>query len=179
MSSQHVVDTNLLLSQVIGQVSDHDLDLRGNTIGRGATLTAGALGLSIIASRDILVGHIGQRLGLGGSSSCGSGRGLSRGRSGSLSSLTFLLLTVLQRMSEKSKSGRNSVKHLHHGQRGRLVRCDHGPGLGLVQRRDGECPHHQNLHRWLPQSSRQLARACEQAERKPCVQGSPCQRGPR
>lgn len=62
--------TNLLLGQVIREVSNHDLGLGGDTIGRGASLpaltgTALALtGLAVLVT-SVLVGNVLQGLKLG------------------------------------------------------------------------------------------------------------------
>lgn len=69
----------LLLSQIVGQVSHHDLGLGGNAIGRGAafaTLTSRAGLCLVLASRVSVVGLVGdilQRLNLSGCSGLGGG----------------------------------------------------------------------------------------------------------
>lgn len=93
----------LLLSQVIRQVGNHDLGLGGNTISRGATLTASTLVCGLVLQRlvlvsDGLVGNVGQRLSLSGSRSSSSWC-LSSGRR-----LALLLLVVLnQRISVSAR----------------------------------------------------------------------------
>lgn len=87
---QNMSATYLLLGQIIGQVSHHDLGLGSDAIGRGATFTALAsgaslLGLSIRVSVVGLVGNILQWLNLVG---CGIGSI----RSGALSAILLLIL---------------------------------------------------------------------------------------
>ncbi len=91
----------LLLGQVVGQVSNHDLGLGGNAIGRGATLTALAgltgsaslfLGSLVCRVSCVLVGNVFKWLNLSGGL-CVSSRG--GGNSLSSSSLAFLLVLTL------------------------------------------------------------------------------------
>lgn len=62
--------TYLLLGQIVGQVSHHDLGLGGNAVGGRTTLTTlasrASLGLGIGVTAVGLVGDIGQRLGIVG-----------------------------------------------------------------------------------------------------------------
>jgi hypothetical protein len=87
-------NTYLLLSQVVGKVSDHDLVLGRDAIGRGAPLTTltGSLGLSLggisIHIRRLLAGNVSGRRSYLASSRCISGAALS-------SSCLLLLLVIL------------------------------------------------------------------------------------
>lgn len=93
-----IVNTNLLLGQVVGKVSNHDLVLGWDTIGRGTTLPALASRARALAMFAVLilvsvrlVGDVLQRLGLASSRRVG-------GDGSALSGSTFLLLLVLLRM---------------------------------------------------------------------------------
>lgn len=91
--------THLLLGQIVGQVSDHDLGLGGDAIRGGATLTALALLVTLLCILVSValgsIGDIGQRVNLLSGSSIGS-RSLSicRGGLGSLALLSILALTT-------------------------------------------------------------------------------------
>ena len=99
ITAANILLSYLLLGQVVGQVSHHDLSLGGNAIGRRATfasLAGGAsliLGLSSRVSVVGLVGNVLQRLNLVGC--CGIGGG----RSGAVSA--FLLLILHDMVSSK------------------------------------------------------------------------------
>lgn len=93
----------LLLSQVVGKVSNHDLGLGRNTVSGRTTLTALTRGASFfLGSLDILVsvvlvGYVSQWLNLCSGLCVSSSRG-SGGSIGSLSLAFLLLFSLLELM---------------------------------------------------------------------------------
>lgn len=171
---QHGKDwnTDLLLRELVGEISNHDLGLGRNAVGGRAALPTLLLRtVLVLLALGLLVGillvrNIRQRLVL----SSRSGLTL-----GSLCGRTLLASSpILETKRQPSRFTLTASYHpggdLHHDRPGHRA---HGRAHDRAQRCGGEYPHRQSPHQRYPPRSCRSTRACEQAGRKPCAPRSP------